>query len=196
MKAPVYIFLGPPGSGKDTQAELIASHLGGVPVISTGEMFRQEARKGSHLSLEVEKYTLKGELVPDDLLFAVLEEYLKDFSFHRGLIFTGFPRTENQARLFSIWLEKYNLEVGRVIHLETSPETSVARILTRVKEAEGNPRADDLEESAVKERLRAYQAQVSPLLKYYQQMGLLVNIANEGSIEEVASTIKTQLNGR
>lgn len=189
----VYIFLGPPGSGKDTQANLLAQSLGGIPVISTGEMIRQEATQGSPLALRALDYTRRGELVPDTLLFEMLEGFLSSINLQSGLIFTGFPRTLEQAVRLEDWLPQKGLDLKLVFHLDTPEETSLKRIMHRVEVdgAQGQKaREDDLEEQVIMERLRVYKESVQPILSYYAEKNKLKRIGNEGSIEVVFESIK------
>lgn len=191
------ILLGPPGAGKGTQAELLARRLG-LEHISTGDLLREEARRGTELGRKAEDYMDRGELVPDDLIIEMLEGRL-----NKNIILDGFPRTLRQAEALAELVE-----VDRVLDLELPEEEVVRRLAARrVCEQCGrnynlltNPpreegvcdacggrliqREDDRPE-VVRRRYRLYQEEIAPLKEFYRERGLLAELDGARSIEEV-----------
>ncbi len=189
-----YIILGPSGSGKDTQANYLAEALGDFLVVSTGELFRAEIRNRGELAGEVSGYVKEGKWVPDDLVFSLIQKYLEGLPEDKGVIFTGFPRTINQAHLLTSLLAQKNFLLKAVLHLKTSDESCLARITQRITEdrEKGTVREDDLSDTA-KERLRQYHQSVDPVIAEYDKCGLLITINNEQPIIAVQEEIKRKL---
>jgi adenylate kinase len=178
----VWIFLGPPGAGKGTQAVLLAEHLG-VPHVSTGDLLRSAVTRGTDLGRKVKSIMETGELVPDDLVLDLVREALAGAS---GCILDGFPRTVVQADGLAALLADLGLELAGVLRLDVTDEVLVERIARRAK-AEDRP--DDGEDT-VRKRLRVYEERTAPLVDYYQARGRLVDVAGEGSIEEIQARIR------
>lgn len=200
------VIIGPQASGKGTQADLIAKRLG-IPHVSSGELLREEKRSGSALGREIAALIDNGSLVPDDLIWRMLERKLTGHP--EGWILDGYPRTESQAALLA---EAYDPD--QVILLEVPEQVSVERISGRricetcghdyhVKykppkrpgtcDADGGrlvQRADDQPE-AIKRRLQAYHEKTEPLLRRYQKRLLRIN--GDQGIEEVWHEIRKKL---
>lgn len=176
------LIFGPPGAGKGTQAEAIATRYN-LNHISSGEMLRQEAKEGEFKE-EVSKFLDAGQLVPDDLLTKMIEEAILE-SGERGIIFDGYPRTLHQVELLDGFLAKQGRELDAVINLTLDDEAAIARILSR---GESSGRSDDKRE-IVEERFRIYHAQTSPLLKYYRERGRIIDIDGRPDIKSVEEHI-------
>ena len=204
------IFLGPPGAGKGTQAQLLAKELG-IPQISTGEILRKAMREGTKTGLEAKKYVEAGALVPDDVVIAIVRERLQEADCANGYMLDGFPRTVYQAEE----LGKF-AKIDVAIELELADEIIVKRLSGRrccpkcgatyhisllkngeVCENDGEKliqRPDDSEET-IRNRLRVYQEQTAPLISYYKERGLLKTVNCEDSVEENFKKVLKAING-
>jgi len=182
------IFLGPPGSGKGTQAKLLAERLG-VPAISTGDMLRDAVRRGTPLGRRAQAIMEAGELVPDDVVIGLVRERTALPDARNGFLLDGFPRTIEQAKALDRILEGNGASVDGVINLLVPEGTLVERLLGRAA-LEG--RSDDRRET-VAERLRVYRERTAPLVEYYRGLGLLYDVDGSGSVEEVAGRIDRAL---
>jgi adenylate kinase len=179
------LFLGAPGSGKGTQAKNLARGLE-IPVISTGEMLREAVREGSPLGLKARATMEAGELVPDDLIIDLIRERLGREDARRGFILDGFPRTVEQARELDRLLSAAHLEgVTAVINLRVPEEVLLDRLHGRSAEER---RSDDRPETIL-ERLRVYHQKTEPLIGFYRNRGLLIDVDGMGDIGEIADRI-------
>ncbi len=179
----VLIFLGPPGAGKGTQAARVAERLG-LKKISTGDILRAHVREGTELGKKVAPIMERGDLVPDELILAIIREELKKLDTPR-VIFDGFPRTRAQAEALDRLLEELGLKVDAVVLLEVPTEELVKRLLKRARE-EG--RADDNEET-IRRRLEVYQKETEPLIDYYARRGVLFTLQGTGPVDEITECI-------
>ncbi|MCP4046430.1 MAG: adenylate kinase [Gammaproteobacteria bacterium] len=183
------VLLGPPGSGKGTQATMLVEQLG-LPHISTGALLRDAAQRGTELGLQAKAITDKGELVPDDIMSDMIEERLNRDDVAKGYILDGYPRNLAQAKSLDVMLERLNMPADEAIHIDIDPETVVKRIAKRAKE-EG--RSDDAVET-VKNRMRVYAEQTAPVADYYKERGLLTRVLGDGPKEEILQRILSVLN--
>ncbi len=170
------IFLGPPGAGKGTQAEIISKKLN-LRKISTGDILREEMEKGTELGKIAKSYMEKGELVPDQIMIKIIENNIKNLD---GFILDGFPRTLNQA----IELEKIT-EIDKVIYLNVPDDEIKKRLLNR-------GRLDDKPE-VIENRIKIYREQTQPLIEFYKEKGILYEINGIGTIEEITKRIEEVL---
>jgi adenylate kinase len=182
------VFLGPPGSGKGTQARLLAERLG-VPTISTGEILREAVRQKTALGQKAQEVMERGDLVSDDLILALIEERIGHLDARGGFILDGFPRTIEQARAFDTTLARAGESLSAAINFAVPPEQLTQRMLSRGK-AEG--RADDRPET-IRERLRVYREKTEPLVAFYRERGILADVDGVGSVSEVAQRIDEAL---
>ena len=178
------IFLGPPGAGKGTQAQLICKQLG-IPQISTGDMLRAAIASGSELGLKVKDVLARGDLVTDEIVIALIEDRLPEAEAAGGAIFDGFPRNVAQAEALDAMLAKRGAQIDRVVRLKVDDQALTARIAKRFAE---QGRADDNPET-FKDRLTVYNRQTAPLLPYYEAQGKLTEIDGMGDIATVAAAI-------
>jgi adenylate kinase len=175
---------GPPGSGKGTQAAVLASRLE-VPAISTGEMLRQAVAEGSELGNKVEAIMTSGALVDDETMAEVVRHRLAQDDAQSGFLLDGYPRTQGQAETLEKVLQSQDVHLDGVVFLDVPTEELVARALDR-------QRVDDREE-VIRERLRIYHSQTAPLLGYYRDLGLLRTVDGHQSIDKVTEAVLASL---
>jgi adenylate kinase len=184
------ILLGPPGAGKGTQAQrLIAKH--GIVQLSTGDMLRAAVAAGTPVGLHAKSIMDRGELVPDDVVVAIVAERIDQPDAKRGFVLDGFPRTVPQAQALESLLMERGLKLDAVIELKVDEGILLRRIEKRVADmtARGEKvRADDTPE-VLKGRLATYRAQTAPLVDYYAAKGLLKSVDGMASIDEVTAAI-------
>lgn len=209
--APMYIvMLGAPGAGKGTQAKKIAQELSLVH-ISTGDLFRENLKNETELGKLAQQYMNKGELVPDDVTVRMVEERLSRPDCKNGAVLDGFPRNPDQARAFDAILAKMGHQINLVPFIKVPDEVLVERLSGRWMSPSGrvyhekyNPPVvkwiDDIDGSqlyqreddkpkTVRHRIEVYNQQTAPLIDYYQDKGLLVEIDGTQPIEDVTADI-------
>jgi adenylate kinase len=201
------IFLGPPGAGKGTIAQNIVKDLD-IVQISTGDLLRGAVKEGTELGKKAKTYMDSGQLVPDELVIGLLKERIKKPDCEKGFILDGFPRTIPQAEA----LDSSDVKIDKVINFNVSDEKVIRRITgRRMSRSTGkiyniypdcapNPpkdlpeddllqREDDNEE-VVKKRLVQYKEQTAPLIGYYKEKGLLVDIDAEQELDKIIEDVK------
>ena len=179
------LLLGAPGVGKGTQAARLVARLG-VPQISTGDMLRAAVAAGTAVGREARGYMDRGELVPDAVVIAVAEERLRQPDTERGFILDGFPRTAEQARALDAILARLGRRLDRCVVLSVGEQMLVDRLRKRA-ELEG--RSDD-NEASIRTRMEVYRRQTEPLIDYYRERGILVELDGLGTVDEVATRIE------
>jgi adenylate kinase len=205
------IFLGPPGSGKGTQAARLSDKLG-ILHLSTGDMLREAVRKETELGLKAKSYMEKGELVPDELIVGLIEDKLKAGDLDNGFILDGFPRTVPQAESLKNMFEKNNKKIDRAILIDVDDEEIVKRLSGRYfcpkcqttynypanmpkqegicdKDGEKLQRRPDDEEDVVRNRLEVYKKQTRPIEDFYRNQSKLEAVNGVGSPDEVFNAI-------
>jgi adenylate kinase len=175
------VFLGPPGSGKGTQAQRLKDYLGLVH-LSTGEMLREAYEAGTELGRRAYEYMHAGQLVPDELVTGIVTQRLGERDCNRGYILDGFPRTLAQARALDETLSEHSMPLDVVLSLQVPEEMLVDRLLAR-------GRMDDNRET-IEERFRQYNHLTQPLLDYYRKRGLLEPIEGEGTPDHVFTRVR------
>ena len=198
------IFLGPPGAGKGTQAQVICQKLG-IPQISTGDMLRSAIAQQTETGLKAKEYMDKGQLVPDEVVIAIVKERLTAADCQKGYILDGFPRTVEQAQALGTFAK-----IDAAVNLDVPDEVLVARLSGRrvcplcgapyhvdrlgsskVCAVDGTPliQRDDDKAETVLNRLKVYHQKTAPLIDYYAGEGMLKNITGSGSLEEISEEI-------
>lgn len=209
------ILVGPPGAGKGTQAAKIVEKYK-IPHISTGDIFRENIKNGTELGKRAQEYMNKGELVPDDLVVEIATDRLTKDDCKNGFLLDGFPRTVYQAEKLDDFLDRNQWKLNKVINIEVNSDELVDRLTGRrvckkcgasfhiknlppkVKgicdfcQGELVQRADDTKET-VENRIAVYEEQTMPLIKYYDEAGVLVNIDGTLGFDKVLDEIKDAL---
>jgi adenylate kinase len=182
------LLLGPQGSGKGTQAKLVAADHG-VPHVSTGDMFRAAIAAGTELGRRVEPILASGELVPDELTVELIRERLGEPDAADGFILDGFPRNLAQARALDTMLAEIGRELDAILFFDLPDDVATERMLGRAR-AEG--RADDTPETIAR-RLAIYHEQTEPVVEHYRATGRLVPLHAERGVGEVQAEIQRAL---
>jgi adenylate kinase len=205
------ILLGPPGAGKGTQAQIVAQELK-LAHVSSGDLFRENLKAQTELGQLAKKYMDQGELVPDDVTIAMVKDRLEREDAAQGALLDGFPRTPPQAEALKNMLAEMNARVDIVPYISVPAEVLVERLGGRwtcraaghVYHEKYNPpeqsgvcdidgselyQRDDDKAETVQNRIRVYMEQTSPLIEYYRQAGLLVEIDGTQAIEQVSEDL-------
>ena len=178
------VLLGPPGSGKGTQATSLKEQLQ-VPHISTGDLLRAEVAAGTELGKQAKAVMDAGNLVSDDILLGMLESRLSQADTAKGFILDGYPRNVAQANAMDGLLAKIGQPLDAVVQLDVATELLVERIAGRAKE---QGRADDTPE-AVRQRLQVYNDSTAPVIDFYAGKGTLARVDGVGALDEVLARI-------
>ena len=201
--AKTFIFLGPPGAGKGTQAQRLVDELNYIQ-ISTGDILRENVKNETELGKKAKGYMEAGELVPDEIIISMIEEKLKELK-DKDVILDGFPRTVKQAEALDELLKNLNRTLDGVILFDVDENLVVERITGRridrntgkvyhVKynppppEADVYQREDDKEE-VIRKRLKVYNSQTAPLIDYYSKSGKLIRVDASRLPNEVFSEL-------
>ena len=211
-----YVFLGPPGAGKGTQAAIVADTCG-IPHISSGNIFRENLQSNTELGKKAKQFMDKGELVPDDITIDMVKERLMQADCSNGALLDGFPRTPNQAEALSGFLASINAKIVCVPFINVEAEELIERLSGRwTCEAEGHvfhmkyklpkqegicdfdgsplyQREDDKKET-VEQRIRVYFDQTAPLIDFYTEKELLVEVNGALPIEQVTEVLMKAIN--
>lgn len=206
-----YVLLGPPGAGKGTQAVIITDRCG-IPHISSGNIFRENLKSNTDLGKKAKQYMNKGELVPDDITIEMVQDRLLQADCSNGALLDGFPRTPNQAIALSEFLNSINATIACVPLINVEVEELIERLSGRwtckaqghvfhekhkppqkegICDFDGSPlyqREDDKQET-VEQRIRVYFDQTAPLIDFYKEKELLVEVNGNLPIEQVTEEI-------
>jgi adenylate kinase len=215
MMAMKLILLGPPGAGKGTQAANMIETFN-IPHISTGDIFRKNIKEGTELGKKAKEFMDRGELVPDALVVAIVEDRLKASDCKNGFLLDGFPRTVVQAEALDKVLDVMNFKLDYVVNVVVDPKILVERAVGRricrncgsTYHVTYNPpivegvcdkcsgelyqRSDD-NASTVTNRIKVYMDETSPLIEYYRLKNILVNVDGQQDIDKVFADILTAL---
>ena len=207
------IFLGPPGAGKGTQAQILEQKCG-AKQISTGDILRENRQRGTPLGRLAEGYMQRGELVPDEVIVKMIEAELKKLD--SGFIMDGFPRTVAQAEAFDALLRQTNMNLDGVVLFNADRDTLVRRLTARwtnprtgrtynsvtnpprvagIDDEDGGPlvQRDDDKLETVSKRLDVYENQTAPLVDYYRRSGKLIEVNALASVDEVTREIVSKI---
>jgi adenylate kinase len=216
------ILLGPPGAGKGTQAKRIVERYG-VPQISTGDLLRENVRQGTHLGAQVKDVMARGELVPDNLMYDMVAQRLRQTDCERGFVLDGFPRTPAQAGWLDAFLQHEffeNLPCGKCLPIVIRIDVDYNQLLRRITGRRSCPvcgriynvysqpprvadtcdvdgsklvTRNDDREEVIRERLTAYELQTRPVVEYYAHKGRLLSVDGDAPVEQVRTQISQLL---
>lgn len=207
------VLFGPPGAGKGTQAQLLRGRLN-VTHISSGDLFRHHLGQGTPLGLRAKEYMNRGELVPDEVTIDIILDKVMSIPDEDGFILDGFPRNPNQAQVLEEKLSSGSRNLDKVVHIEVS-ETELLRRLggryicrdCQSPHSIGKGEADkkcgqcggelyqreDDAPAAVKKRLEVYNKETTPVLGFYRERGVLVDISGDNTVDEVNKQVMAAL---
>ena len=209
------VLVGPPGAGKGTQAQFIASHLA-IPKISTGDIFRYNVSHGTALGRKAKDYMGRGDLVPDEVTIAMVRDRLSEDDAQEGFLLDGFPRNVPQAETLEKMLSEWETRLDIVLELVVDDDEVVRRLsgrrtchqCGRVWHVLFDPPArddtcdddgselfqrDDDREETIRHRLEVYQDQTAPLIAYYADQAILLGLDATGPVEEVTDRALSSL---
>ena len=178
------VLFGPPGAGKGTQSERLKEKYGLVH-ISTGDVFRALDPE-SELGKLAKSYSDKGDLVPDEITIAILEEEVKKFPNAKGVIYDGFPRTTQQAKALDSFLSSKNTSVTMMLSLVVAEDELRDRLMKR---ASDSGRLDDADPKIIQNRIDNYNAKTAPVAEFYAEQSKLSEIDGIGSIDEITDRL-------
>jgi len=183
------VLFGPPGAGKGTQSEILLQRYGLVH-LSTGDIFRANIKGETELGQQAKAFMDKGELVPDSLTISMLESEVVKHPGAKGFIFDGFPRTSAQAAALDTFLTGKSSSITCMLALEVDEEELIKRLLNR---ATTSGRADDGDETIVRNRIAVYNRETSPVANYYRDQQKYRGIVGVGSVEEITQRLCSAL---
>jgi len=185
------VLVGPPGAGKGTQAARLAEEFS-IPTISTGDIFRANAKGETPLGKKAQEYMSVGALVPDEVTNAMVKDRLGRDDLHTGFLLDGYPRNAEQAVELDGMLAELGVELDAVLEITADPEEVTKRLLNRAR-LEG--RMDDTED-VIRKRLEVYIESTAPVTAFYDGRGLLVRVDGIGEVDDVTSRIVAALDAR
>ena len=178
------IFMGPPGAGKGTQAQVVAERYS-IPAISTGDIFRKNVSEGTELGIQAQRFMDAGEYVPDELTNLMVRNRIDEPDADRGFLLDGYPRTLAQVEELDGMIKHTGHVLDAVVVLTVDQEELVQRLLQR---AETEGRADDTED-VVRRRQEVYHDQTAPLIDVYRDRGLMIEVDGMGEVDEVSKRV-------
>ncbi|MCW4050048.1 MAG: adenylate kinase [Candidatus Bathyarchaeota archaeon] len=209
------VMLGPPGSGKGTQARII-SDIYGIPVITTGDMLREAVAEGTEYGKVAKEYMNRGDLVPDDIVNGIVRQRFSQPGIEEGFILDGYPRSTSQADALDEILEENNQKLDYIIHIVLGDKTIIDRLSKRrscpncgaIYHLESKPpkkkgycdqcgsgliRREDDNPDVIKNRLEVYREKTRPLLERYKDRGLIKEVPGDVKLDELPDIIKKLL---
>ena len=186
------ILFGPPGSGKGTQSESIIAEFG-LKHLSTGNLLREEIGNSTTLGLEAKRFMDAGQLVPDEVVIGMVDNFMQADPEAKGFLFDGFPRTTAQCIALDALLKSKSSEINVVLALEVSEEELVKRLLGR---GLTSGRSDNTNETIIRARIQEYHDKTTAVAKHYAQFNKVVYVKGEGSVESIYASLKTEIDQR
>lgn len=186
------ILFGPPGSGKGTQSEnIIAAY--GLQHLSTGNLLRSEITHQTPLGLKAKTLMDAGQLVPDEVVIGMVDNFMNAHPEASGFLFDGFPRTTAQCIALDALLQQKSNEINVVLALEVGEEELVKRLLGR---GATSGRTDDTNETVIRARIKEYHDKTTAVATYYAQFNKVVHVKGEGTVESIYADLKKEIEER
>lgn len=180
------ILFGPPGSGKGTQSDRLVEKYGLIH-LSTGNLLREEIANKTPLGIEAKKFIDNGQLVPDEVVIAMVDSFFDKHKDANGFLFDGFPRTVAQAQALDRLLALKKTDIAVVLALDVTEAELINRLLNRGKTS---GRSDDSDENVIKKRFAVYTNETSPVADYYRKQRKFKSIQGEGSVDEINAALR------
>ena len=186
------ILFGPPGSGKGTQSENIIA-ANGLQHLSTGNLLRSEISNSTPLGLKAKTFMDAGQLVPDEVVIGMVDNFMNAHPEAKGFLFDGFPRTTAQCIALDALLQQKGTEINVVLALEVTEEELVKRLLGR---GATSGRSDDTNETIIRARIQEYHDKTTAVATYYTQFNKVISVKGEGTVESIYADLKTAIDAR
>ncbi len=186
------ILFGPPGSGKGTQSENIIA-ANGLQHLSTGNLLRNEITNQTPLGLKAKTFMDAGQLVPDEVVIGMVDNFMNAHPRANGFLFDGFPRTTAQCIALDALLQQKGTEINVVLALEVGEQELVKRLLGR---GATSGRSDDTNETVIRARIKEYHDKTTAVATYYAQFNKVVNVKGEGTVESIYANLKKEIDAR
>jgi len=180
------ILFGPPGSGKGTQSDRLVEKYGLIH-LSTGNLLREEIANKTPLGKEAKKFIDHGQLVPDEVVIAMVDSFFDKHKDANGFLFDGFPRTVAQAQALDKLMSLKKTDIAIVLALDVTESELINRLLNRGKTS---GRSDDSDETVIKKRFTVYINETSPVADYYKKAKKFKAIQGEGSVDEINAALR------
>jgi adenylate kinase len=186
------ILFGPPGSGKGTQSENIIAAFG-LQHLSTGNLLRSEITNQTPLGLKAKTLMDAGQLVPDEVVIGMVDNFMSAHPEAKGFLFDGFPRTTAQCVALDALLKQKSSEINVVLALEVGEAELVKRLLGR---GATSGRSDDTNETIIRARIQEYHDKTTAVATYYAQFNKVVSVKGEGTVESIYADLKKEIDAR
>jgi len=186
------ILFGPPGSGKGTQSENIIA-ANGLQHLSTGNLLRSEITNSTPLGLKAKTFMDAGQLVPDEVVIGMVDNFMNAHPDANGFLFDGFPRTTAQCIALDALLQKKGTEINVVLALEVTEQELVKRLLGR---GATSGRSDDTNETIIRARIQEYHDKTTAVATYYAQFNKVISVKGEGTVESIYADLKKEIDAR
>ena len=186
------ILFGPPGSGKGTQSENIIA-ANGLQHLSTGNLLRSEITHQTPLGLKAKNFMDAGQLVPDEVVIGMVDNFMNAHPEAQGFLFDGFPRTTAQCIALDALLQNKGTEINVVLALEVGEEELVKRLLGR---GATSGRSDDTNETVIRARIQEYHDKTTAVATHYAQFNKVISVKGEGTVESIYADLKKEIDAR
>ena len=186
------ILFGPPGSGKGTQSENIIA-ANGLQHLSTGNLLRSEITHQTPLGLKAKTFMDAGQLVPDEVVIGMVDNFMNAHPEAQGFLFDGFPRTTAQCIALDALLQYKGTEINVVLALEVGEEELVKRLLGR---GATSGRSDDTNETVIRARIQEYHDKTTAVARHYAQFNKVISVKGEGTLESIYADLKKEIDAR
>ena len=186
------ILFGPPGSGKGTQSENIIA-ANGLQHLSTGNLLRSEITHQTPLGLKAKTFMDAGQLVPDEVVIGMVDNFMNAHPEAQGFLFDGFPRTTAQCIALDALLQNKGTEINVVLALEVGEEELVKRLLGR---GATSGRSDDTNETVIRARIQEYHDKTTAVASHYAQFNKVISVKGEGTVESIYADLKKEIDAR